>query len=351
MSETNSTTPIERVLPEIFSTIANRLPTAPSPLVGYAVTVVIIELILQTARTLEGYPPFYLVSPLSLLRPVLLIGAALVTQRLHERYYSAVEEMNLRKRAENPDQFGQLVPSKLAWVVIGIGIVFTLGNNIFIVSIAEMSTWAVADILQRNLIVPFGYAPIFGMFLTTYVAIEVVVPRRIAQSDVGLYYHDPEGLGGMRPVGELIKHTYYFLLIGLVIYAIALYGPHILGGVFKWSSGAAPGVVTNAMFTAVWAASVAVMMYGIHTLHQFMRRQKREKLQQLDAQARDHINEPWNVEGFDVPDDVRETYDDIRTRQGLVAATREYPATFTMWIQFAVGIIIPKAVQLLLAAV
>ena len=93
------------------------------------------------------------------------------------------------------------------------------------------------------------------------------------------------------------------------------------------------------------------MLYGIHTLHRFMRRQKREKLQRLDAQARACVEDPWDVERFEGPDEAAETYDDVRARMERVSATREYPATFTMWAQLAVGVMIPKTVQMLLAAV
>lgn len=350
MSEVRRETPIGRLLPETFGVVSRRVPLGADPLLLYAILVAVAEFALQTARALEGYPPFYLVSPLSLLRPALLLGAALVTRRLYDRYASAVAEMSLSERADNAAQFERLVPPKLVWGLITVGVAFTFGNLLFVITLPELSTWAVADILQRSIIVPFGYVPVFAMFLATYISIEVLVPRRIAKSDIGLYYHDPENLGGMRPVGELVKYAYYYLLVGLIVYAIALYGPYILGGVFHWSSENPPGMVANVLFTAVWGASVGVMMYGIHTLHRFMHRQKREKLQRLDARAREYLDEPWDVEQFDIPDDAQDTYDDIRTRQELVAATREYPATFTMWAQFAIGIIIPKAVQFALAA-
>lgn len=352
MQDTSQQTPVGRVLHERFEWAFQKLPISPDPLVAYALLVVINEaVILQIVRVLEGYPPVFFASPLWLLRPLILLGAAVVTRRLHRSYRLAVEEMALSEQIDDASRFEQLVPPKLAWGFVVIGVIFTLSNALFIVGISTLLSWSIADRIQWLVIVPFGYVPIFAMFLSTYLSIEVIVPHRIDTSDLGLYYYDPENLGGMRPVGELMKHAYYYLLIGLVLYAIALYGPHILQGVFKWETGSAlqPGLITNILFTGVWALSVGIMLYGIHRLHQFMHREKRERLKQLDSIARDHIDQPWNVEESSIPEDSE--YDDIRSRMELVSSTKEYPATFTMWAQFGVGVLIPKAIQLLLVSI
>jgi hypothetical protein len=348
-------TPVGRTLHDRFGWVFQKVPLSPDPLIVYALLVVFCEVVvLQTMRVVEGYPPFFLVSPLWLLRPLLLLGAAVVTRQLHRRYGLAVEEMALSDRVDDATRFERLVPPKLAWGFVLIGVTFTLGNALFGVGIPMLLTWSVADRLQWLVIVPFGYVPIFAMFLSTYFSIEVIVPHRINSSEqLDLYYHDPENLGGMRPIGELMKHAYYFLLVGLVLYAIALYGPYILDGVFAWEGGSLeePGLVTNALFTGIWALSVGVMMYGIHRIHRFMHRKKRERLRKLDELARDHIDQPWNVEEFSIPEESEDTYSDIRTRMDLVSGTKEYPATFTMWVQFGVGVLIPKAVQVLLSAI
>jgi hypothetical protein len=355
MPDVSYRTPVGRVLDERFGRVFQRLPLSPDPLVVYALLVVFCEVVvLQTLRVVEGYQPFFVISPLWLLRPLILLGAAVVTRQLHRSYGLAVQEMALSKRVDDPARFERLVPPKLAWGFVLVGVTFTLGNALFVVGLPTLLSWPIEAQLNWLVIVPFGYVPIFAMFLSTYISIEVIVPHRIDSSDqLGLYYHDPENLGGMRPIGELMKHAYYYLLVGLVLYAVALYGPYILQGVFAWESGSVvePGLMTNVLFTAVWALSVGVMMYGIHRIHRFMHREKRERLRKLDEIARDHIDQPWSVEDFAIPDESRDTYDDIRSRMDLVSATKEYPATFTMWVQFGVGVLIPKAVQLLLSAI
>lgn len=326
------------------------VPVINDPLVIYSVIVVICEqLINQTIRFATGYGYFALENPLWLLRPIMLIGAAAVTQLLHDRYAAAIDEMNLIERAENPQQFGQLTSTPLTVGLVLAGTGFTVANAVFVLGLPNLyDVGGIADLIQFLVIIPFGYAPIFALFLSTYIGVEILVPRRIAASDIGLYYHDPEKLGGMRPIGELVKIAYYFSIIGLIIYAIALYGPYLLRNYLSWA--VEPGWIASVLFTGVWVVTLATMVYGLHTLHTFMRRQKREKIQQLDENAREYVEEPWDIEQFELPEESQERYEDLRTRMELVSATKEYPATFTMWAQLTVGVIAPKAIQLILSS-
>jgi hypothetical protein len=345
-------TPVGQTLNSLVGdTLVERFPYIDDPLVLFAAVVVCCELgIVQNIRFSTGYGYFFVANPLWLLRPTALVGAALVTRHLHDRYANAVEEMTLMERSENPSQFEQLVSPRLVWGLVVAGTGFTLVNAVFVIGIPSLyASGGIADLLQFLVIIPFGYAPIFAVFLASYVSIEVLVPRRIAASDIGLYYHDPEGLGGMRPIGELVKLAYYLLIVGLIIYAIALYGPYLLRDFFAFN--APPGDIANALFTGVWIVTLGTMVYGLHTLHRFMRRQKREKIQRLDAIAREHIDDPWDIENFDLPEEKQEAYEDLRSRMELVSSTKEYPATFTMWAQLTVGVIAPKAVQLLLVSI
>lgn len=350
MEATPQHTPVDRFVDRIGGeSLFQVVPFLDDPLVIYAVVVVFYEQIInQTVRFATGYGYFVLDNPLWLLRPILLIGAAAVTQLLHDRYAAAIDEMKLIERAENPQQFKKLTSSRLTAGIMIAGIGFTIANALVIIGLPTLyEAGGIADVIQFLVIIPFGYAPIFALFLSTYIAVEILVPRRIAASDIGLYYHDPEQLGGMRPIGELVKLAYYFLIIGLILYAIALYGPYLLRDYLSWA--VAPGQIANILFTAVWIVTLATMVYGLHTLHKFMRRQKREKIQQLDDKAREFVDEPWDIEQFELREEAQEDYEDLRTRMELVSATKEYPATFTMWAQLTVGVIAPKAIQLILS--
>ena len=327
-------------------------PASWGPLTWFAVAVIAVELVgLQGYRLLTGQVLTFVQNPLWLVRPVVLLGAALGTESLYRRYDKALIRSNIAARADHPARFDGLVPGHLVWLLIGLGTGFTLVNAVVILTIPQLYDAGGATRVFRFLVVtPFGYVPVLASFLATYVAVEVLLPRRIANADVTLDYLDPEQLGGMRPVGELVKLAYYYLMVGLVAYAIATYGPHILGGALGYSALDAPGLAVNAAFTAVWILSVGVMAYGIYVLHQHMARQKRQLLYDLDKRARDHVDAPWDIQSFDALDPPPE-YRRYRKQVEFVTQTREYPATFTMWTQLVVGVMIPKAIQLLLAAV
>lgn len=329
----------------------SRLPVDIGPLTWYALAVVAVELMgLQGYRLATGQVLTFVQNPLWLLRPLVLLGAALATENLYRRYDRALERSNIAERVADPDRFDGLVPDRLTALLVALGVGFTLVNAVGILTIQQLYAAGGGTRVVRFLVVtPFGYVPVLATFLATYVAVEVVLPRRIAAADVALDYLDPERLGGMRPVGELVKLAYYYLMVGLVAYAVATYGPYVLGGAFAYRALDAPGLAVNAVFTAVWLLAVGVMAYGIYVLHQHMARQKRERLYELDRRARAHVDDPWDIRSFDALDPPPE-YQRYRERVELVTATKEYPATFTMWSQLVVGVMLPKALQLVLAA-
>lgn len=320
------------------------------PLVWFAAGIVVFELtVLQAGYLVTRQTLSFLGNPLWLVRPVILVAAVLATNALYRRYDRAVERSNLLERTSDPERFRGLTPDWLTVAITVVGVAFTLANAVFIITIPKLYADGGPVAVFRFLVdTPFLYVPVMATFLSTYLAVEVLLPRRLADSDVNLDYLDPENLGGMRPVGELVKYAYYFLVVGLIAYAVATYGPHLLGGVFAYEGIPAPGPVVNAAFTLVWGVAVGTMVYGIYVLHQFMVDEKREELHRLDQLAREHIDQPWDIEQFD-PTNAPEEYERYRQQVEHVTATREYPATFTMWSQLAVGVLLPKAIQLVLA--
>lgn len=195
---------------------------------------------------------------------------------------------------------------------------------------------------------PLGYGIIFAEFLATYIGILVYFPRRIRRTDFKINFLDPEGLGGLRPAGELMKSAYYFAVFGLIGFAIMLYGPSIINNL-TGSPYSDPGLVQDMLFTSVWILAIGTMVYGLSQIHWFMKRTKRRELTRLDREARELVKDPFDMERFEVKNEKK--YDEIRQRMEYVNNTQEYPTTFTMWIQISIGIILPKAIQILLSSV
>ena len=323
-----------------FGWLAERLPSGLPPSYLYAVvTVVVSNAALMAYNLLNGVPLIYGKNPYFAIQPVILLGAVYGARSLGTAYDKAMAEMRVAERATDPEPLLDPVPPWLPWTLFVVGAGLQLAR-----AALDMSGWGVTDIVANFVVFPFVFLPIVVQFFVVYVSIEFLAPWRLWRSDVGVHFLDPQGVGGMRPIGELVKRAYYYVAAGLVGYALITYAPFVDSA---WTVSAAAG----AIFTAVWVTSVATVAFAVFTLHRFMHREKRAEIRQLETRLRDCIRNPWDVTAYEVPDDRQAEVADLRERIERVSATREYPATFSIWSQLLLSIVLPKAVQLLLANV
>lgn len=320
-----------------FGIVTDRFAPDVPPSFVYAVFTVVGWTGLSTVADLFvfGNTPIYVSNPYFLLQPAILLVAVYGAHSLTRSYREAVDEMRLSERADDPDRFLDVTPAWLPWVLFG-----TAAGLQLIRTGADFATFSTTGIVANGLVYPFVYAPIIVQFLVVYVAIEFVVPWRLYTSNVGIYFLDPHGVGGLRPIGELVKKAYYYVFLGLLVYALITYAP----GVDSWAVSAAAGTI----FTGVWIATIATVAFAVLVLHRFLHREKRQELQRLEAALHDLIERPWDVREYSIPEDAREDVEDLRERIRRVSETREYPATFSIWTQLLLGVVVPKAVQLFL---
>lgn len=206
-----------------------------------------------------------------------------------------------------------------------------------------MSGWGVTDIVANFFVFPFVFVPILVQFFIVYVSIEFFAPWRLLNSEIGVHFLDPQGVGGLRPIGELVKKAYYWIVAGLIGYALITYAPYIDSA---WTVSAAAGTI----FTAVWIVTVASVAFAVFVLHRFMHEAKQVELQRLEDELRDCMQNPWDVTAYEIPEDKQKHAAKVRERIDHVSATREYPATFSIWSQLLLSIALPKGIQLLLAS-
>ncbi|MFB6068981.1 MAG: hypothetical protein ABEJ90_03540 [Halobacterium sp.] len=292
-----------------------------------------------------GEPVVYLTNPYFVLQPVALVGAAYGARELRQRYHAVMQEMEIPERASEPEKLTDVVPTWLPWTFFLAGVVFNfsrvLARGGFDAIYRESG---VPGLIAWGVVNPFIWAPIVAQFLAVYLSIEILAPRRLAASDVGIHFRDPEGLGGLRPIGELLKHAYYYLVAGLIAYALITYAP--LVNPEDWTVTA----VAHSVFTVAWIGTVLTVGIGVYVLHRFMHREKRRQLRRLERQANEYIDDPWDIANYSVPDDVQAEVDELLARMDRVSNTNGYPATFSIWSQLLVSIVLPKAIQLTLVA-
>lgn len=324
-----------------FGWLAERTPGGLPPSYLYALLTIVSANLLMAAYNLsKGVPLIYRTNPYFVLQPILLLGAAYGARSLRASYDRVLVQMDIATRANDPDSLFDPVPSRVPWTLFVVGAGLQLAR-----AGADMSAFGVTDMIANFVVFPFLYLPIVVQFFTVYLSIEVVGPWRLAKPDsgVGIHFLDPEGLGGLRPLGELIKRAYYYLGAGLIGYALITYAPFVES---EWTVSTAAGSI----FTLVWIGTIATVAFAVYVLHRFMRRERREEIHRLEARLKDRIEDPYDVAEYRIPDDEEDEVDDIRDRIERVRTTREYPATFSIWSQLLLSIVVPKAVQLLISS-
>lgn len=342
----------------LFDTIAARtgldrllsaVPGVSSPLVGWAVFWVGVVVLFQGYKYAAGYSGTWVDNPVSGLGSVMLVLAAVAVEYIYDRYETALEQIDVAGRTSTPGWFSTILPAKWQTSIYVVAVLYTF-LTFFVLKGVETLTQigGVAEVVFAAVVAPVGFATVTAEFVGAYVGVMFLLPRRIRKSDFKLHFLDPEGLGGLRPIGELMKSAYYFLVLGLIGWLLIVYGP-VLMGQFVESPLPQPGFVIDVAFTGAWLLSIATMAYGLSQLHWYMKREKRKELTRLDRQAREHVENPYDLDEYTVTDEER--FDDLRTRMNHVKRTKEFPTTFTMWSQILVSLILPKAVQMLLASI
>lgn len=282
-----------------------------------------------------------------------LVLAVVGARYMAEGYARAIARLDLSDRGIDEDlgAFRRTVPVRVKLLAYGIGAVLLTTHVLLNMSSMIVSIAGVPGLVHR--IVVWNLYLLFVVeFAFLYFSVHVLVPRRLKAAGVGLFYYDPENMGGFGPLGQLFKRSYYLYTAGLLLFLVITYGPALLAsnGV---SIGVAPSpggvaATTTAFFTVAWVAGVCSIAYSMLTVHRLMAAEKRRHVAALEAELRDVIEEPYEITTAERVDEERLT--DIERRLEQVRATRVYPASFTMWSQIVVSVLFPQALQLLLQA-
>lgn len=325
------------VAPLGFEWLSNRLPWNLPASVLYAVlAVTVTNSINLSYALLTESAIIYTTNPYYVLEVFLLPAAVVTAHSLHRQYEQAMDELKIEKRATNPSPLLNPIPDWFPWGLFGIAVALQF------IFPGPVSTYGPGALFDNFIVLPFVYTPIVVQFFTTYFTIEIIVPIRLWQSDVGIDFLDPEGVGGLRPVGELLKKSYYYLAIGLIGYALITYAPFIDWG---WTVDSE----ANLLFTSIWIVTVGGIGFGVFVLHRFMHREKRDKIRQLKEERRSHMENPYDVTSYEIPEGKEKAITDLTERINRVNETSEYPATFSIWSQLLLSIILPKAFQYMIS--
>ena len=193
-------------------------------------------------------------------------------------------------------------------------------------------------------IIPFGYAPILIETASIYISLNFSLPRRFDRESVEINYFDPYNLGGLRPIGELLKHTFYLFMFGVVLITILLYAPFVFPERLYTPYQPPERFITVAVL-GLWGLGVFSMGYSLYTVHKYMRSRRREELRSLESRLHEIVSDPYDLrQAFDYNEDIQE-FEREKYRIEQVRDTKEFPATTAMWLQIIISGVIPLAIQ------
>jgi len=350
IEETDVNTWLDEIAVQIgMESINKHIPLVVSPsMLLVSMFVFIDAVVLQLYKEVTGGTASVFKNPFWIVIPVSMLAAVFITRDLQRRYQRALHEIRIEKRTSQQDKFNSLIDDRIRWGIFAVGAGLILTNSFFFVGVRViLENDGIAGLVGNFVIVPLVYVPIATDFIATYLGLQLVLPRRIRDTDFELDFLDPQGLGGLRPVGELVKHSYYYTISGLIGFALFVYGPEIFDNVI--SSPVQPSPLINTVFTAGWLIAVGSLASALYIFHRVMNKQKREKLFELDQQYRDLTDGAWDIANHKRPEEKREQIEELENRMSRVTNTQEYPATFAMWTQLLISIILPKAIQLFLS--
>ncbi|WP_182024057.1 hypothetical protein [Haloquadratum walsbyi] len=292
----------------------------------------------------------FLSQPNSLAIPAMTIIGVIGLKYIHDSYADAV--VNLGIEEENIDidetirnEFEGLVSFRLRLLGYVATLLAFYAFSVFVITISELiEISGIGLVLYAQLVdFPLIIVPVLYELGISYLAIHINVPRRIVKADFGLFYYDPENLGGFKPVGQLLKRSYYLYTIILLLWFLQSHTPVLLAD-FLMSPYPPPGPVFQLALSGVWAVGVLTIAYSMYRTHSIMKQKKDTKLRELKRELKTAVKDPYDATLTNIED--REQYEEAQEMISHVKNTQTYPTTFTMWSQIFLSVLLPQALNM-----
>jgi hypothetical protein len=333
-----------------FEWLAGRLP-GPDVYPPYLFAGVFLFLdfgVVNVIKYWTGNEHILLKSPTVVAGPLGLVLAAVGLRYMANGYARAMATLKITERDVDaaPESLAgtfALRTKAVVYVLAVLGLYAHIFLNVGVGNILAFE--GPAGLINQLVIWEVAYMPFVVEFGMVYFGIHVVVPRRLRRAGIGLFYYDPRNMGGFAPFGQLLKRSYYLFTGGLLLFFVLTYGPFVLA---IGESAVEPGVTEALFFSAAWLVGVLSIGHSMLAIHRIMAGEKERRIRDLEAELREIIEDPYDITEATVTD--QERLADVYRRLEEVRATRVYPATFTMWSQIAVSVLLPQALQMAVSA-
>lgn len=269
---------------------------------------------------------------------------------MRDQYAKSIKEIRVDRRTEgHHGSFFRLVPKNFKRNVF---ILFLTVYYTYILVSGRLLTIITyeggAGLIGWLLIAPIGYGLVLIETVAMYFSLHFFLPRRFDKYDVKIDFFDMQNLGGLRPIGELLKHSYYLFNSVVILFTGLMYAPFLLSRYLYTPYSPPDFVVTGLVFT-LWGIGVLSIGHSFWKMHRYMRNARRKLLRKFDKHLDGIISNRYEVDQIDSNDD--EMYRWFERRQNVieqVQRTKEFPANRLMGIQLILSAVLPLLIEMLL---
>lgn len=291
----------------------------------------------------------FIVEPNSLAVPAMVILGVFGARYIHDTYDTAITRLRLEDRNTSADSeiFDGLLSLRIRIGVWLVFVIITKGFAVFVLGFRNLiAIDGIGLFMYGQIVFPLVYLPVLAEFGLAYFAVHLVIPKRLQRADIGLFFHDPRNMGGFQPVGNLLKRSYYLYTIVLILYFIQTKVPVLLSEYVSTPYESPESPIITLVLTLGWVIGVITIGYSMYSVHEIMKREKEQRIVELESELVSTMKNPFDVREAEVTDADR--YEMIQERLQHVRDTRTYPTTFTMWSQIFISALLPQALNLVL---
>lgn len=292
----------------------------------------------------------FITTPNSLAIPAMTILGVIGLRYIHDEYANAVVGLGIEEDDIGIDQsvqneFKGLVSFRVRLGAYLVALVCNFAVAVFVLGIPELiEISGIGLVLYAQLVTfPLIVVPVLTELAISYVAVHILVPRRVEKADIGLFFYDPRNLGGFEPVGELLKRSYYIYTGILLLWFLQTHAPVLLSGIID-SPYPPPDPILQVALTAIWFIGVVTIAYSMFRVHTLMKSKKEERIRTLEEEIKNIVEDPYDATPMNITD--HERYEDAQLNLEQVKQTKTYPTTFTMWSQIFLSVLLPQALNM-----
>lgn len=216
------------------------------------------------------------------------------------------------------------------------------------------STVVEVEGIVRALVSNFVAIPVYVLLIIEfgllYLSIHLLLPRKIAQADLNMFFYDPQNMGGFGSTGQLLKRSYYIYTAGVLVYFGLVYWPEILGEIVNLERlYPEPTAIVAVFFTILWLIGVCSIGYSMYRMHALMSKKKQEAIKDVEEDIKNKLEDPFDITTEHIEDQKLRA--EFEHKLAQIRNTRQYPSTFTMWSQILISVLLPQAMQVTLQIV